>query len=1076
MDLSQSFAPVESGEREPLLLTNVSYTIEERGHLVDTPVFYIRARREDGSLRTLEVEGFRPYFAISRDDFVERASDVCNDRRVLGVEVNCSPSVWADALTFETPDEATAEDVERHLSDRLGAEIYHTDDERTTLHDKPVALIYTRVPGDVGGETGLRGDLDCRTYEADIQFAKRFLISSEIYRGFEAPTGKSRVRYENWPGETTLTRDRDDDAPMLQEIAPCDAPDVDARMIVYDIEVATEGDGFPQPDRARKPVTSISAYNSYEDTYRLWGLVNREWAENAEGVIESVKKECRARDDFPTVDTFELFDSETALLADFNEWVLERDPDIFTGWNSDGFDTPYLIQRSYHKQALNIKRYSRNGNPGVWVEEYKGSRQVNFVMKDRVTLDLLDAYRKTQYRELDSYRLDAVAEAELGYGKTGLAGDELDEAWEETPIEFFTYSIRDAQATAGIERESGLLDLFENLREVTGAPYEAAVNNGPMLDVLFLRRAYEKGLVLPSNRKPDEDVYHGAKVFDPVPGKHRNSVYPDLSSMYPNLFAMLNLGEETIIGDIEALKASTYTRDDCYRFPVDERPFAVAEKGSSIGHIDREKYKGVKTPDGGLREMFDPVITWFYVLKPEVKESFIRGTVDEMIDLKYQYVGDLYEAVKRITNSIYGVAGDSASGGKGFRLYNRRVAEGITLAGRFTITHTAEEFTKYLQENYDEDSYQVGGDTDSCVTSIPGAPTLEHARAWAVEAAEFVDASYDDFAEETFEMPPEDHRLEVELESLASALFYMKGDTETSYRQTDDGLVRETETTAVKKRYAQHIVWDDADGWLDTGDDVPLDDPDDVSELKKLARVTFGAYEDGPLADQDPTDNVSIKGFELVRSDSAQITRDAQLEILTDILLAEDPKQRIESYLRELIDEIESGVVPLSDLARPSGIGQHLDDYGWKDIDELDEDDITDEVRSWGGTYVQTPGPTQRGAKYADDWLSWEELGEDSKPSKIPIDRVRGDKFPHVYEYHSYPEKNRPDPPEVGRPVDAIAVENPDKLPTDAFLVDYEEIIRNEIQGKTEDILSTIGIDWEDALAEGSQSSLDAFA
>lgn len=1440
MNLSQSFdgpdqgsstgrreAPLAAG-RSPAtttqhLLTDVSYEVESMGHRIDTPVFHIRARNGDGGLRDVEVEGYRPHFGVTQANFIANAFDICMDRRVLGAEVDCSPHLWADELELDNADELDPEQVAGWLSDNAGGDVFHEPNARTTLHDDPVAEVYTRVPNDVGGQDGIRNDLDFETYEADIPFSRRFLIDTEIYNGFEVEDGPDRVRYENWQGET--------DGPLQQDLSPSDPPDVDARMVVYDIEVEVGDDGFPSVEHAPQPITSISAYDTYEQEYKLFGLANDAWTEDVDDLESDIESETTNR--FGVEPDVEIFHNETQMVEAFHQWVLSCNPDIFTGYNADGFDTPYLIQRSYNIQALSIKQYTKNGSPGTWIEEYNDERQVNFAMGGIVTLDILDAYRKTQFRALDSYKLEDVATAELGFGKTGLKGDELDEAWRDNPVEFFVYSVRDAQATVGVERESGLMDLFENLRRVTGAPYETAVSNGPMLDTLFLRRAWEKGLILPSNTEPDETAFHGAKVFDTVAGKHRNAVYPDLSSLYPSLFSMLNLGEETIVGDRDDLKASQYTESDCYKFPVDEREFAIVPTGESYDHIDRSEYKGVKSNDGSLREMFEAQYDWFYVLKPEVSESFIQETIDDLIELKYEYTGDLYSAVKRVTNSCftpdtdvvtangikkitdiqegekvlslnpetrdvelkpvtelierpeysgdlvniktgdidlsvtpdhdilaktpttdengyfvreaqdladggqyelphgwnprdgeeisridikdyidtsgyvkngdrlereqsdksyktvfdaddfikfigwyvtegttsvlesdsnvnyrvtitqkeggdhydevvelldsmgldwyqqddrhhsfynkplgkfliencgrlcgdkylpsfiwntsakqkklifetmckgdgdksrdrynttseslrddfirlcaelghnprcrsithenenhntkyvinyhdsknsfvpqrtenttaengvycaqvkdnhtllagrnrnfqwvpncYGVMGDSASGGLGFRLYNRRVAEGITLAGRLTITHTADEFTGYINDNYDETAQLVGGDTDSSVTSIPGAPTLEHVWDWSMEAIEYVDNSYDQFVQETFGFAPDDdHRLAVELESVASALFFTQDSVEHNYRVGEDGfLISETHTDAVKKRYAQNIVWDDDDGWVDTEDpdegyEEALTDPEDRSKVKTEETVSYDTFNGGVLDGMDPASHIDITGFEYVRSDSAQVTRDSQLQILTDILLSDTPEDRIESYLQQLVEDIESGDVPLADMGRPKGIGNPLDEYGWKDVDELDDEDITEEIEANEGYYRQTSGPWARGAKYATDWLPWEDLGAGSKPMKIPIDKVRGDEYPHAYTYHSFPRDDRPDPIEIDNPVDAIAVDNPERLPDD-FVVDTDAIIEKELEGKLEGILETMGMEWDDTLAETEQVGLGAF-
>ena len=1073
MDLSTTFSDSEGQQTEPLLLTDLAYSVESTGYRIDTPVIQARCRTASGELRILEVEGFRPFFYIPMEEFRSNPLGVLNDRRVLGVEAQFNPADWKDDLDLELPDG----DIVATLNEVGNADVFHVEDSLSvqSLEDEDLVKIIATTPGAVGGGRGSAPLCEHfeTTFEADIPFLRRFLISSGIHRGLSAPTATDTVRFENWDGES-------DSPHCVQDIEPCDAPDVEARVCTVDIEVATFGGAFPEPHRAKNPITAIGAHDSYTDEYQLWGLVHEDWEfDDLQLLGDAIKCQTDERFDVD-VDDVQFFEHETDLLESFHAWFLERDCDIVTGWNSDGFDVPYLIQRSYNQNALAIREWAVLGNPGVWAEEHNGETKTGYSVQGRSTLDMFDAYTKTQYRALDSYKLEDVATAELGFGKVDLEGGELDAAWSDHPVEFFVYNVRDVQAVVEIERSVGLMELYENMREVTGALYETCNNNGPMLDTLFLRRAYDQNLALPTNEEPDENVYHGAKVFPPVPGVHRNCVYPDLSSMYPNLFAMLNLGSETIIGTFEDLEESEYTPADCYKFPVDNRPFATVPKGEPIDDIDRDQYKGVKSEQGGVREMFDAQYDWLWVLKPGVKESFVRDTIDELIELKYQYTGGMYEAVKRVTNSTYGVMGDSESGGKGFRLYDRRVAEGITLAGRMTITFTANMFTKYLESNYDDEALLIGGDTDSCVTSIPSAPSMKTAREWAEEAVDYVEQGYDDFVMDAFAFDAGDeHRLAVELESLASTLFFMEGDSSSEYVQADNGFIkRETEQSAVRKRYAQHIVWDDDDGWLDTpdGDDYPgdvLEDSADLSEIKHLETITYDEYADGgPLEDQDPQGNVGIKGFEYVRSDSAQVTRDSQLRVLTDILLAPDPRDRIEPYLQALVDDVESGNVSLDVLARPKGISQPLSEYGWKDVEELDDDEITDEVEHAGGKYRATPGPGYRGAKYADEYFSWEDLGPGSKPKKIPIEKVRGDDYPGVYRYETYPDDdNWPDSPEVGREVDAIAVENPERLPSD-FIVDYSLIVEKEIEDKLTPILATIDLDWDDLLATGRQATL----
>jgi len=1076
MDLSSTLADARAQQ----LLTDVSYEVVETGYRHPTPIIYVRSRTADGTSRRYRVEGFWPYFHIPLSAFATDPSGTLNDRRVVGVEADLRAADldWLQT-EHDLPDDPAL--LATVLTESTDAVVSHDPATACSITDEPTARVIVREPNDVvskgAGGSALRDVYD-RTFEADIPFVRRFLISTGIYQGFRGPTpapGETMtVRMENWSPGNSLT----------QDLVPDEAPDVPPRVCTFDIEVLTYGGGFPDASRAKNEISAITAHDNYEDTYRVWGLRGPDWPDDATAIEQAVAERTESFGLSLDADDITIYDGETQMLDSFHEWMLAREFDMVTGWNTDGFDIPYIIQRSYNVQSFAIKDWVRTGNPGVWVEHRTGDEVISYSLQDISTLDMLSAYRKTQYRELDSYTLDSVAEAELGFGKVEFAGDELDAAWRDEPVEFLAYNARDVQAVVGIEREAGLLDLYANLRELTGGLWSTCNNNGPMLDTLFCRRAYESGYVLPTNVEPDEGVYHGARVFDPKPGVHRNCVYPDLSSMYPSLFSMMNLGTDTIVGGDDALAESSYTEADCYRFPVDNRPFAVVPKGESYASVDRIEYKGVKTPDGSLREMFDMQVEWEWVLKPTVKESFIRETIDELIELKYQYTGELYSAVKRVTNSVYGVMGDSDSaGGKGFRLYDRKVAEGITIAGRQVITMTAETLTSYLQTTYDSEAYIVGGDTDSAVTSIPNAPTLDATKQWSDEGIDIVEQEYDTFVQEMYRFAPDDaHQLAVELENVSSTLFYMAdSDSGTGAHH----FTPAADAGAVKKRYSEHLVWDDDAGWLDTptadaypgGSDACLADEADLSQLKYESSVTYATYET-VLAEYDPADNIDITGFEYVRSDSATITRRAQKRVLTDLLLAPDPRDRIEPYLRQLWDDAIAGVVPVEELARPKGISKPLDEYGYKTVAELTDDenyDVTDTDRDYGGRYISTPSPTYRGAKYATANIPHEELGEGSKPMRVYIEKVRGDRYPAAYDYGGqFPTDERPDPPECGRVVDAISVAYPERIPA-SFVPDTEKMAEKELRGKVEPIVNTMGFDWDDLVTDGQQMTFGAF-
>lgn len=53
------------------------------------------------------------------------------------------------------------------------------------------------------------------------------------------------------------------------------------------------------------------------------------------------------------------FDNESDMLEAWAQFVRETDPDIFTGYNINNFDFPYLIERASHLKLKNFDYLGR---------------------------------------------------------------------------------------------------------------------------------------------------------------------------------------------------------------------------------------------------------------------------------------------------------------------------------------------------------------------------------------------------------------------------------------------------------------------------------------------------------------------------------------------------------------------------------------------------------------------------------------------------------------------------------------------------------------------------------------------
>ena len=117
-----------------------------------------------------------------------------------------------------------------------------------------------------------------------------------------------------------------------------------------------------------------------------------------------------------------LFQTEKEMLEVFLSLI--EDADILSGWNSEGYDIPYTINRI-------VKVLSRNDTrrlclwdqlPKERTYEAFGSERQTYDLIGRVHLDYMQLYRKYNYEERHSYRLDYIGEMEIGERKVAYEG------------------------------------------------------------------------------------------------------------------------------------------------------------------------------------------------------------------------------------------------------------------------------------------------------------------------------------------------------------------------------------------------------------------------------------------------------------------------------------------------------------------------------------------------------------------------------------------------------------------------------------------------------------------------------
>jgi DNA polymerase elongation subunit (family B) len=199
-------------------------------------------------------------------------------------------------------------------------------------------------------------------------------------------------------------------------------------LCLFDIEVAwSESKGYAPTEDPFNNITAISIHLSWLD--QLITLVmpppGMEYAE-AEQICAKFEN-CL------------LFDDEGEMLDSFLSLI--EDVDVISGWNSTGFDIPYMVNRI--SRVLG-KEANRRWN--LWNQLPKRREYIKFKKKSitydligRVHLDYLELYQKHNPQQLHSYRLDFVGEHEECGNKTEYDGT-LDDLYKKDFEKFIAYN------------------------------------------------------------------------------------------------------------------------------------------------------------------------------------------------------------------------------------------------------------------------------------------------------------------------------------------------------------------------------------------------------------------------------------------------------------------------------------------------------------------------------------------------------------------------------------------------------------------------------------------------------------
>ena len=165
-----------------------------------------------------------------------------------------------------------------------------------------------------------------------------------------------------------------------------------------------------------------------------------------------------ARKELEGIDNVMLFEKEGDMIDTF--LTLIEDSDVLSGWNSEGYDIPYIVNRTSRVLSKDdTRRFCLWGQlPKKRMYEKFGKESETFDLVGRVHLDSLNLYRKYTYEERHTYRLDAIGEIEVGENKVPYEGT-LDALYNNDFRKFIEYNIQDTALLDKLDKKLRFIDL-----------------------------------------------------------------------------------------------------------------------------------------------------------------------------------------------------------------------------------------------------------------------------------------------------------------------------------------------------------------------------------------------------------------------------------------------------------------------------------------------------------------------------------------------------------------------------------------------------------------------------------------
>ena len=462
------------------------------------------------------------------------------------------------------------------------------------------------------------------------------------------------------------------------------------KIFTIDIETATES-GFPDIRSANEEILLITVKDFQSKKIVTWGIKP----------YENKREDC----------TYIYCQTEQHLLKEFLLWWQANYPDVITGWNTDFFDVPYLIRRLMRELG---ESFAKKISPWGLINErntfIKGNEELHYDISGISQLDYLELYKKYTYTKQESYRLDYIAQEELGDRKKENPGTDFRDFYTNYWDDFVVYNIHDVELVDQLEDKMRLLELHMTMAYNAKINFEDVYSQVRMWDTIIYNHLRKRNIVIPIKvaNSGKSEQFEGAYVKDPLVGQHKWLASFDLNSLYPHLIMQYNISPETLTHEKISVTVDKLLDKEIDTSYAKRRDLSMTANGWCY----RKDVKGF------MPELMEQM----YVNRSKFKKQMLKAQQEYEHDKNKKHLlkeisrlNNLQMAMKIALNSAYG-----AMGNQYFRYFDIRMAEGITTSGQLSIRWMANKLNAMLNKTLktQDKDFVIAIDTDSIYLSL----------------------------------------------------------------------------------------------------------------------------------------------------------------------------------------------------------------------------------------------------------------------------------------------------------------------------------------------------------------------